>query len=209
MACKFCDLKTVIERTTSCGSYVVGDWHFDKADDLTHRAFGRISLRYDREDNEWAIMVLVDEGNMEHGHLPSCAQFHPKVCPFCGRKLVPPKWLWRLESKDPDNGLWYNSDGEFVLGVKGCSTESLPMEYDWRYQQGGKSWWSSCSRVEDMTHWYSMEDALSLIERGFVFTRYYATEYHEYESETVFLKESCLSRKELSVDEVRDLFDGS
>lgn len=205
MACKFCDLKSRIESTEPSDSYIVGEWAFTKEDDLVHRASGRVSLWYDRGDG-WVLLVLVDDDNMNRGLLPSCAQFHPNVCPFCGRKLVPPKWLWRLESKDPSNGLWYNSDGAFVLGVKGCSTESLPMDYDWRYQQGGKSWWSSCSNVEDLTHWYSLEDALSLLDKGFVFTRYHATEYHEYESETVFLKESCLAREELPLDEVKGLF---
>ena len=113
-----------------------------------------------------------------------------------------PKWLWRLESRDPSNGLWYNSDGEFVLGVRGCSTESLPMDYDWRYQQDGKSWWSSCTDKADLTHWYSPEDARRLIDDGFVFTRYLATDYHEYEMETVFLKETCLAREEVPLEEV-------
>ena len=43
-----------------------------------------------------------------------------------------------------------------------------------------------------------------LIDDGFVFTRYLATEYHEYEHETVFLKESCIAREELSLEEVFD-----
>ena len=28
-----------------------------------------------------------------------------------------PKWLYRLESEDPNNGLWYNSNGDFVWGI--------------------------------------------------------------------------------------------
>ena len=26
------------------------------------------------------------------------------------------KWLYRLESVSPDNGLWYNSNGKYVWG---------------------------------------------------------------------------------------------
>lgn len=28
-----------------------------------------------------------------------------------------PKWLYRLEAKDPSNGLWYNANAELVLGI--------------------------------------------------------------------------------------------
>lgn len=116
------------------------------------------------------------------------------------------KWLWRLESTDPDNGLWYNAHGEKAWGigeVDGCETKYLPMEYDERYRQDGRMWFSSCSNRDDLLHWYSVDDALELVRRGFVFTRYLATEYHEYELETVFIKETCLAREEL---DIRTLF---
>ena len=125
-------------------------------------------------------------------------------CPFRDGEYQDSKWLWRLESTDPDNGLWYDSTGEMVNGVAklDCSTKDLPMGYDWRYRQDGRMWWSSCSRREDLTHWYSVEDAEMLLEHGFVFTRYLATEYHEYENETVFAKETCLMREEVPIGEV-------
>ena len=28
-----------------------------------------------------------------------------------------PKWMYRLESTTPDNGLWYDSDGNLVWGI--------------------------------------------------------------------------------------------
>lgn len=28
------------------------------------------------------------------------------------------KWLYRLEAEDPNNGLWYNSDNEYVWVVR-------------------------------------------------------------------------------------------
>lgn len=65
-------------------------------------------------------------------------------------------------------GLWYNAEGEFVLtlgALKDCKTAKLPMGYDDRYKQSGKSWFSSCSNVEDLTHWYSIEDATELIKK--------------------------------------------
>jgi hypothetical protein len=85
-----------------------------------------------------------------------------------------PKWLYRLESTDKDNGLWYNSKGEFCFekGIgsldDSCKTKSLQMGYDERYRQDGKMWFSSCSNQEDLTHWYSKEDAEELINKGFV-----------------------------------------
>lgn len=116
-----------------------------------------------------------------------------------------PKWLYRLESTDPDKGLWYDSAGEMVwtIGQIDCDTKWLPMDYDERYRQDGRMWHSSCTRKSDLSHWYSLEAALDLIENhGFVFARYLATEYHEYEFETVFIKETCMAREEMDITEV-------
>lgn len=109
------------------------------------------------------------------------------------------KWLYRLEAKDKNNGLWYNSKNEYVWGCKNCSGEAknLPMGYDKRYHIDGKNWFSSCSNIEDLLHWYSKEDATYLLENGFVFTKYLAKDYHEFELETVFLKETCEQRVEI------------
>lgn len=105
-----------------------------------------------------------------------------------------PKWLYRLEYKDDTCGLWYNGSGAWCFekgigSIEGCKTRDLPMGYDERYKQDGKDWFSSCSNKEDLLHWYSLEDAKRLIQSGFVFTRYLATEYHEYENENGIHKE--------------------
>ena len=121
--------------------------------------------------------------------------------------IVKPKWVYRLEYKDDSCGLWYNGKGEWCFesgigDVPDCNTKTLPMDYDWRYKQDGKDWFSSCSHKEDLMHWYSLKDAKELISRGFVFTRYLATEYHEYENETVFIKETSLRREEIDIFEL-------
>ena len=121
--------------------------------------------------------------------------------------LVPPKWLYRLEYKDGTCGLWYNGEGKwcFEQGIGsliGCKTKNLPMDHDERYKQDGRDWFSSCSNKEDLLHWYSLDDAEELIRKGFVFTRYLATEYHEYENETVFIKDSSLVREEIDIFEL-------
>jgi len=114
-----------------------------------------------------------------------------------------PKWLWRLESTIPDKGLWYDSKGNYVWTIgelKDCKTKDLPMDWDERYHKDGKSWFSSCSNKEDLMHWYSVKDANDLLEKGFVFTRYLATDYVEYDLETTFLKETALAREELDIN---------
>jgi len=121
--------------------------------------------------------------------------------------LVPPKWLYRLEYKDGTCGLWYNGEGKWCFeegigSLVGCKTKDLPMDYDERYKQDGRDWFSSCSRKEDLLHWYSLRDAEELIKKGFVFTRYLATEYHEYENETVFIKDSSLVREKIDIFEL-------
>ena len=51
-------------------------------------------------------------------------------------------------------------------------------------------------------HWYSLQDALDLIENGFVFTRYLATEYVEYDMETTFVKDTCIAREVIDIKEM-------
>ena len=41
----------------------------------------------------------------------------------------------------------------------------------------------------------------TLKEKGFKFYKYLATEYHEYPMETVFIKDTCLDRVEIDIDE--------
>lgn len=109
------------------------------------------------------------------------------------------KWLYRLEAVDENNGLWYNSNNEYVWGCKDCEGDAkdLPMGYDERYHIDGKNWFSSCSKIDDLLHWYSKEDAQYLLDHGFVFTKYLAVDFHEFELETVFLKETALMRVEI------------
>ena len=121
---------------------------------------------------------------------------------------VEPKWLYRLESTDPAKGLWYDANGNLVwtIGkIPNCDTKHLPMGYDERYRQDGRMWHSSCTKKEDLSHWYTLEAALDLIgNHGFTFARYLATEYHEYELETVFIKDTCLAREQM---DIRDVFE--
>lgn len=115
------------------------------------------------------------------------------------------KWLYRLESTNPHNGLWYDLDNNMVWGIgrlENCKTKDLPMGYDERYHKDGKNWFSSCSNIEDLAHWYSLEDAVELINQGFVFAKYLAVDYVEYENETPFLKETALDRVEIDVKEI-------
>lgn len=121
-----------------------------------------------------------------------------------------PKWLYRLDAGDAETGLWYNSRGEWVFNIgelKNCESKSLPMGYDERYRKDGCNWFASCTRQEDLTHWFSRENAEELIRnKGFKCMKYLATEYEEYELETCFIKESCIDKQEISLE---DLFGGA
>lgn len=65
------------------------------------------------------------------------------------------------------------------------------MGEDERYHIDGLNWYSSCSNVEDLLHWYSKEDAEYLLKHGFRFMKYHVRDYHEFKNETVFLKETA------------------
>jgi hypothetical protein len=91
----------------------------------------------------------------------------------------------------------------FGIGkLEECKTKDLPMGYDERYHENGLNWFSSCSNYIDLWHWYSLDDAKNLMDNGFVFTKYLATDYREYPNETCFLKETALSRIEIPFEEL-------
>lgn len=118
---------------------------------------------------------------------------------------ITPKWLYRLEATDPAHGLWYDSNSQWVYDIgslPNCKTKDLPMDYDERYHKDGRNWNSSCTNIEDLTHWYSLEDAKELISKGFRFTKYLATEYVEYPLETTFIKDTCLDMEVIDIETV-------
>jgi len=152
---------------------------------------------------------------IEHLHKINLHKTQPIPHPVVKHKFPQvnkePKWLYRLESKVPEKGLWYNSDSIMTFNIgelEDCETKNLPMDYDWRYHKDGKQWWSACSKKEDLAHWYSLKNAQDLMDNNFVFTKYLATEYQEYEQETTFIKETALKRVELSKEELNELFKG-
>lgn len=116
-----------------------------------------------------------------------------------------PIWVYRLESLDPKNGLWYNADGEFVHGISkvaGCKTAYLPMGYDTRYHSKERNWVSGCLKVEDLAHWFSESDAKQLWALGFRFWMFQAVEYEIYDHEVAFNKETVLQRLRLKFNQV-------
>lgn len=115
------------------------------------------------------------------------------------------KWVYRLEALDDNNGLWYNTKGDLIWAigdVPNCETKHLPMGYDERYCKDGKHWYSSCSRAKDLAHWYSLENAKYLVDHGFVFLKYLAVDYVEYEFETTFIKETALVREVINIEDI-------
>ena len=89
MSCEFCDLDAAVARNGGEleGGVLVGEWAFTKDDDLAHHARGFVNLWFDFEDNEWSLLVLIDDDMAGEHALPAVVTLHPKVCPMCGRKL--------------------------------------------------------------------------------------------------------------------------
>jgi len=114
------------------------------------------------------------------------------------------KVLFRFERDDLYNGLWYNRENRLVFPIRFCKsdTKNLPMGYDPRYHADGKNWFSSCSNLTDIYHWYKTEDIKYLLNHGFVYCIYLVKDYKEYDMETVFLMETAINRKIVDVFEL-------
>jgi len=179
-------------------------------------------MNIDKINNKYAIWLGISDffycsccgykihyTELYRNHCPLCKTIMKgtikEIIDLAANSKKEPKWLYRLESISPDNGLWYNTSNELIWGIgklPDCKTKDLPMDYDVRYHLYGLNWFSSCSNIEDLAHWYSLKDAEDLIANEFVFTKYLAVHYEEYENETTFLKETALDRVELDIKDI-------
>ncbi len=113
--------------------------------------------------------------------------------------------VYRIENQKTMHGMWYNSDGEldpFIKTLTEGISKDLPMEFDEKYGQNGKRWYSGCHDKGLLKNWFSLLDAKELSNAGYKLYEFDVTEYIIEEFQTIFTRESIISQVEIELSEV-------
>lgn len=91
------------------------------------------------------------------------------------------KTFYRVCNLDTKQGLWYSYDGQFTGlihdGFAFCKNSDLRMDFDPELV----GWLSAVEKLEDLYHWFSVEDIKRLQKHGWYIYEYSAENYKFYE----------------------------
>ena len=117
--------------------------------------------------------------------------------------------VYRIEHPVDKDGMWYNVKGLpkkqiHTLCPNGIAKD-FPMPLNPLHQKDGKVWCSAGKCVEQMHHWFTTEDALSLEKNGYKLYEFIVPEIQELEHEALFCRKEAISFREIDLSEVWDL----
>lgn len=70
------------------------------------------------------------------------------------------------------------------------------------HRKDGKVWNSGGKSVENMLHWFSSEDAASLMGNGFKLFEFEVTMFQELEHEILFCREGIIKQTEIPIETI-------
>lgn len=120
------------------------------------------------------------------------------------------KKVFRIEMPESRGGMWYNENGILrkkihILCPDGIAKDfPMPLNLD-LHRKDGFVWNSAGNSIEQMNHWFSAQDAIGLMSKGFKLFEFETNMYQELENEILFCREGIVSQKEISLDKVWDL----
>lgn len=125
-------------------------------------------------------------------------------CPLVTNLIVPPltQTIYRIENPVTMNGMWYNERGEYeprIFDLTEGVSAHLPMGWHERYGQGGNRWFSGCSDVELLKHWFSIRDIMELDEAGYKLFSFQSTEFIHEEFQTLFTRRGLVEQVQLDI----------
>lgn len=120
------------------------------------------------------------------------------------------KTIYRIETPEEKVGMWYDHNGIFrktigVLCPNGIAKD-LPMPLNLElYRKDGEIWNSAGSSIEQMNHWFTAEDAKSLMNNGFKLFEFEVNTYQELEHEILFCRKGIIHQKEIELKTIWNL----
>ena len=106
--------------------------------------------------------------------------------------------IYRIEHSLTSDGMWHTMDERgdqpLVAQLTRQDIAQMPMPDNDLHRAKGRQWYSGVPSMEAMTFWFTSKDMFELFELGFDIFCYEVTEWNHLEHETLFTRESVLSK---------------
>jgi len=107
-------------------------------------------------------------------------------------------FIYRIEHGVTTLGMWHTMDDTgdqpLVAQLTRQDIAQMPMPDDDLWRADGRQWYSGVPSMEAMSFWFTREDMIELFDLGFDIFRYDVTEWNHLEHETLFTRESVISK---------------
>lgn len=120
-------------------------------------------------------------------------------------KPIELKIIYRIEIPESKHGMWYDENGIFqktidILCPNGIAKDfRMPLNLD-NHRKDGEIWNSAGDSIEQMNHWFTAEDAKSLMNKGFKLFQFEVNMFQRLENEILFCRKGIISQKEIPLE---------
>lgn len=117
------------------------------------------------------------------------------------------KIIYRIENPEDMDGMWYTKNGVFrknihILCPNGIAKDfPMPLNLE-LHRKDGEIWNSAGKSIKGMHYWFTSEDAINLINKGFKLFQFEVSMFQELENEILFCRKGILSQKEIPLERV-------
>ncbi len=118
--------------------------------------------------------------------------------------------VYRIEVPESKHGMWYNEKGMFLKTIHILCPNGLAKDFPMPlnlelHRKDGEIWNSAGGSVEQMNHWFTPEDAKSLMNKGFKLFEFEVGNWQQLDHEILFTRRSIIMQKEIPLEIVWDI----
>lgn len=114
------------------------------------------------------------------------------------------KTIYRIENPVDMHGMWYQMDGTPLKRIHDLCPNGIakdfPMPFNPLHRLGGEIWNSGGKSIENMNQWFTPEDAINLMNKGFKLFEFKVNMYNELDMEILFCRKGIVSQKEIPLE---------
>lgn len=120
------------------------------------------------------------------------------------------KTVFRIEVPEDRNGMWYSKDGVLnkkihIICPDGIAKDfPMPLNLE-LHRKDGLVWNSAGKSIENMNQWFTPQDAINLMNKGFKLFEFDVNLYQELENEILFCRDGIVNQKEIPLENVWDI----
>ena len=119
------------------------------------------------------------------------------------------KKFYRVGNPETNQGLWYDYDGKFTGLIHNhfnfCRASALPMPYD----ETVVGWLSTTDTIENLFHWFNVEEIQKLEKHGYYLCIFEAEDYREYENHWLINQKTSVLIDRVPIDSMLSVLNNS